>query len=265
MAEFLLRVADLLVVAVPSFGWVEGRRFLVKEGSGEEINTFLEAHPEREEELMTVLSYFDPMNFAGEVHCPTLVGVGLVDDVVPAPTVYAIADHLGGPREVVELPSATPICPRRSCGTASRRTGSAWRSKACPRPSERRTHRRLRRFILPLDYTYRIRLPHRTGQLARVAGTIAEGAGLIGDVVTINVGRESSIREITLEVDDREGAEHIRGMLNGPGWRRGLWARDRALLRHEGGKLEIGSTHPIRTVQDMRDVYTPASHGPARR
>jgi malate dehydrogenase (oxaloacetate-decarboxylating) len=36
-----------------------------------------------------------------------------------------------------------------------------------------------------------------------------------------------------------------------------LWSRDRALLRHEGGKLVIGSTRPIRTVQDMRDVYTP--------
>jgi cephalosporin-C deacetylase len=104
MAESVLRVADLLVVAVPSFGWVEGRRFLVKEGSGKEINNFLEAHPEREEDLMAVLSYFDPMNFASDVRCPTLVGVGLVDDVVPAPTVYAIADHLGGPREVVELP-----------------------------------------------------------------------------------------------------------------------------------------------------------------
>jgi len=110
---------------------------------------------------------------------------------------------------------------------------------------------------LPLDYTYRIRLPHRTGQLARVAGTIAEGAGLIGDVVTINVGRESSIREITLEVDDREGAERIRGMLNELDGVEVLWARDRALLRHEGGKLAIESTHPVRTVQDMRDVYTP--------
>jgi malate dehydrogenase (oxaloacetate-decarboxylating) len=36
-----------------------------------------------------------------------------------------------------------------------------------------------------------------------------------------------------------------------------LWARDRALLRHEGGKLKIESTRPVRTVQDMRDVYTP--------
>ncbi len=85
MAESVLRVADLLDVAVPSFGWVEGRRFLVKEGSGEEINTFLEAYPQREGDLMTVLSCFDPMNFAGEVRCPTLVGVGLVDDVVPGP------------------------------------------------------------------------------------------------------------------------------------------------------------------------------------
>ena len=110
---------------------------------------------------------------------------------------------------------------------------------------------------MPLDYTYRIRLPHRTGQLARVAGTIAEGSGLIGDVVTINVGRESSIREITLEVEDRDGAERIRGMLNDLDGIEVIWARDRALLRHEGGKLVIGSTRPVRTVQDMRDVYTP--------
>ena len=110
---------------------------------------------------------------------------------------------------------------------------------------------------MPLDYTYRIRLPHRTGQLARVAGTIAEGSGLIGDVVTINVGRESSIREITLEVEDRDGAERIRDMLNDLDGIEVIWARDRALLRHEGGKLVIGSTRPVRIVQDMRDVYTP--------
>ncbi len=67
---------------------------------------------------------------------------------------------------------------------------------------------------MPLDYTYRIRQPHRPGSLARVAGTIAEGEGLIGDVVTINVGREHSIREITLEIRDKEHAETIQKMLN---------------------------------------------------
>ena len=110
---------------------------------------------------------------------------------------------------------------------------------------------------MPLDYTYRIQLPHRTGQLARVAGTIAEGGGLIGDVTTINVGRETSVREITLEVGDREQAERIVVMLRDLDGVEVLWARDRALLKHEGGKLVIESAHPVRTVQDMRDVYTP--------
>ncbi len=110
---------------------------------------------------------------------------------------------------------------------------------------------------MPLDYTYRVRQPHRTGQLAVVAGTIAEGGGLIGDVTTINVGRDSSIREITLAVEDHDQAERIVDLLNDLEGVEVLWSRDRALLRHEGGKLVIGSTRPIRTVQDMRDVYTP--------
>ncbi|HEX2097718.1 MAG TPA: acetylxylan esterase, partial [Rubrobacteraceae bacterium] len=106
MAEGLLQAADLLAVAVPSLGWVEGRRLLASKGSAGEINRYLEEHPEREEDLMEVLRYFDPMNLAPCVRCPTLVGVALADNVVPAPTVYAIADHLGGPREVVTWPAS---------------------------------------------------------------------------------------------------------------------------------------------------------------
>jgi malate dehydrogenase (oxaloacetate-decarboxylating) len=110
---------------------------------------------------------------------------------------------------------------------------------------------------VPLDYTYRVRQPHRTGQLATVARSIAECGGLIGDVTTISVGRDASIREITLAVEDHDQAERIVHTLNDLDGVEVLWSRDRALLRHEGGKLVIGSTRPIRTVQDMRDVYTP--------
>ena len=110
---------------------------------------------------------------------------------------------------------------------------------------------------MPLDYTYRIQIPHHPGQLAKVAGTIAEGGGLIGDVTTINVGREHSIREITVEVQDRDQGEHIAEMIGSLDGFRVIFARDRALLRHVGGKLTIESTRPVRTVQDMRDVYTP--------
>src|SRR5919199_5558138 len=147
--------------------------------------------------------------------------------------------------------------PRRSSGIASGLAGSALRSKAPPRNSEGSPHRNSRRFAMPLDYTYRIQLPHLPGRLAKLAGTIAEGGGLIGDVVTINVGREHSIRELTDEVQDREQAERIAEMVGSLDGFNVLFARDRALLRHVGGKLTIESTRPVRTVQDMRDVYTP--------
>jgi cephalosporin-C deacetylase-like acetyl esterase len=120
MAEALLQVADLLAVGVPSFGWGEGRRLLVQSGSGAEINRWLARRPEHAaEDLMVVLRYFDPVNFAGLVRCPTLVGVGLADEVVPAATVLAIAAHLAGPHEVMRFPTS-------HTGTAAERR--AWRA-----------------------------------------------------------------------------------------------------------------------------------------
>jgi malate dehydrogenase (oxaloacetate-decarboxylating) len=108
-----------------------------------------------------------------------------------------------------------------------------------------------------LDCTYRVQIPHRSGQLARVMGAIAEGDGLIGDVVTISVGRETSVREITVEVRDSDQAERIADNIDSLDGVRVLWFQDRALIRHEGGKLQIDAVHPVRSVQQMRDVYTP--------
>ncbi len=104
MAAALLQSADFLPLRVPTFGWAEGRRKLVKAGSGQEINRYLAEHPEQTERVMTVLSYFDPINFAGLINCPTLVGLGIKDDIVPAETVYSIINHLDTALEVLEYP-----------------------------------------------------------------------------------------------------------------------------------------------------------------
>ena len=104
MAEALLGASDLLVVGVPTFGWAEGRYFLVKSGSGAEIAHYLQARPEESEDVMLVLRYFDAMNFAGMIHCGTLIGLGRHDPVVPAETVYSIANHLSAPCEIMEFP-----------------------------------------------------------------------------------------------------------------------------------------------------------------
>ena len=104
MAEAQLQVADLLVLAVPSLGWTEGRRALAGAGSGADIEAYLTGHPDRERAVMAALGYFDTMNFAGLLRCPTLVGLGLRDNVVPPETVQAIVGHLRAPHELVELP-----------------------------------------------------------------------------------------------------------------------------------------------------------------
>src|SRR5581483_6069269 len=108
-----------------------------------------------------------------------------------------------------------------------------------------------------LDCTYRVQIPHRPGQLARVAQAIAECGGLIGDIATVSVGRESSIREITVEVRDVAQATAIAGSLAELPGVSVLFHRDRALIRHEGGKLRVDPITPIHTIQEMRDVYTP--------
>ena len=109
-----------------------------------------------------------------------------------------------------------------------------------------------------LDRTFRIQAPHKVGSLAKVAGAIADVEGKIGDVNTITVAREQSIREITIEVRDNDHAELIAAKLCELDGVRVLWHQDRAMLAHEGGgKLRVAPTRPVRTVQDMRDVYTP--------
>ena len=110
---------------------------------------------------------------------------------------------------------------------------------------------------MPIDFTYRIQNPHRPGQLAQVMGAIGSEEGLIGDVDTISVGQDASIREITVECRDGGHAERVSEALEGLEGVRVLWHRDRALIRHEGGKLDIRSAVRVETVQDVRDIYTP--------
>jgi malate dehydrogenase (oxaloacetate-decarboxylating) len=108
-----------------------------------------------------------------------------------------------------------------------------------------------------LDCTYRVQIPHHAGQLARVAQAIGTGEGLIGDIVTVSLGREHSVRDITIEVRDTAHAGRIAELIEALDGVAILWHRDRALLRHDGGKLVIEARSPVRTVQEMRDVYTP--------
>src|SRR5215212_2820633 len=123
-------------------------------------------------------------------------------------------------------------------------------------PSLRRTRSSIS-LLAVLDCTYRVPVRHRSGMLAKAASLIAEHEGLIGDMVTVNLGREATIRELTVEVTDDDHAEQIADALQAVDGIEVLWHRDRAFMRHEGGKLEIDTRVEVKTLQDTRDIYTP--------
>jgi malate dehydrogenase (oxaloacetate-decarboxylating) len=110
---------------------------------------------------------------------------------------------------------------------------------------------------MAMDCTYRLRIPHTAGQLAKVAGRIAEHGGLIGDVKTISVARHEALREITVELRDKDHADALAAGLNDLPGVTVAWFHDRAFIAHVGGKLEMVGRRRIESNQDMRDVYTP--------
>jgi malate dehydrogenase (oxaloacetate-decarboxylating) len=110
---------------------------------------------------------------------------------------------------------------------------------------------------MSMDCTYRLRIPHRAGQLAKVATLISDQGGLIGDVHTVAVARLEAIREITVELRDKDHADSLALELGGLPGVSVVWYHDRAFIAHDGGKLQMGVRRPITTNQEVRDVYTP--------
>ncbi len=71
-----------------------------------ELNCYLRAYPDRKEQALATLSYFDAVNFTGRIRCPMAVGIPLEDEVCPPQTQYAAYRNLAGPKEVWLIPNA---------------------------------------------------------------------------------------------------------------------------------------------------------------
>jgi cephalosporin-C deacetylase len=79
----------------------------IHEGGGayEELREYLAEHPNDEEELLSMLQYFDVLTHADAVVCPTLINLGQKDIECPASTIRQVFQTLRCPKALIEYPN----------------------------------------------------------------------------------------------------------------------------------------------------------------
>jgi malate dehydrogenase (oxaloacetate-decarboxylating) len=105
--------------------------------------------------------------------------------------------------------------------------------------------------------TVRLMINDSPGYLGRLASTIGNLGGNIGDIKIVRYGMEYNTRDITLFVDDEE---HLEQVLEAIGKLDGVIISDLidpVLELHRGGKIRIKSTVKIDNVSTIRKIYTP--------
>jgi malate dehydrogenase (oxaloacetate-decarboxylating) len=103
----------------------------------------------------------------------------------------------------------------------------------------------------------RVEFPHRPGALAEVLTAVGGAGGLVGAVDIVKMGRERSIRDITVNARDSEHGRLIVDAVEAMPQTRVINVSDRTFQMHFGGKIEVRSKTPIRSREDLSMAYTP--------
>lgn len=105
--------------------------------------------------------------------------------------------------------------------------------------------------------TLRCRNEHRPGVLGRLASTIGAAGANLGDIRTVWVGPEHIVRELDVILEDvAELEQTVEAVRDLPGVDL-LDVIDDVHEFHIDGKLEVVASHPVRSIHDLRRVYTP--------
>ncbi|MBO0589582.1 malic enzyme-like NAD(P)-binding protein [Sporosarcina sp. E16_8] len=103
-----------------------------------------------------------------------------------------------------------------------------------------------------------IETPSVPGNFAKVALAIGQLDGDIGDIQTIKVGTLSTIRDISIQCSSEAQLLQIVEAVNQIGDGISVQAiTDDVLQAHEGGKIHMKGRMEIRSLGDLRRVYTP--------
>lgn len=108
------------------------------------------------------------------------------------------------------------------------------------------------------DEVFRLKTAKTPGTLARVLAVAGEYGAHIGEIMTVFVGAEYNIRDVAIIAPGQDAIDRIAkafAAMDGVEVVRG--GVDKVFQQHEGGKISVVSTATVRTLQDIREVYTP--------
>ncbi|MCB1247416.1 MAG: NAD-dependent malic enzyme [Acidimicrobiia bacterium] len=108
------------------------------------------------------------------------------------------------------------------------------------------------------DHVFRIRTERTPGLLAKALAAAGEHGANIGEIETVHIGADHNIREVAIIAPDEaslhaiadamaaiDGVELLPGQI------------DKVWEQHRDGKIRIRPYATVRTLQDVREVYTP--------
>lgn len=69
-----------------------------------ELRDYLAQHPEQRDQALATLAYFDQLNLAEEITCPTLIASAIIDEVHPLRTVMPVFGRMRSLKSIIVYP-----------------------------------------------------------------------------------------------------------------------------------------------------------------
>ncbi len=107
------------------------------------------------------------------------------------------------------------------------------------------------------SFTVRVEYPNTIGMFSQVADTIAKAGGDLGAIDLVRTGRDTILRDITVNASDDRHSSRIIEALEQVEHLRIVNVSDRTFLLHLGGKIEVQSKTPLKTRDQLSMAYTP--------
>jgi malate dehydrogenase (oxaloacetate-decarboxylating) len=105
--------------------------------------------------------------------------------------------------------------------------------------------------------TLRVHLENRPGSFARLAEAVGDAGGLLDAIDLVRVEHGKKVRDVTVLANDEQHISRIVDAVRALDGVEVEHVSDRTFLMHLGGKLEVVSTTPLKTRDDLSMAYTP--------